>query len=439
MIIVDIRIEGLFGYLAHHIKLNEQERITIIHGPNGVGKTSILRMLDDIFSRRFWEIRKIRFHKIEIRFKGAGKLVISKSNGTSKGSISFLYESKNEKLKHSISTISPQKNIPPIYIERYLPFLNRVGPDQWFDSKSETVIQIGEVFSRYGDRLPEAVTGTKPMQAEFRKVFDDTNLYFIGAQRLFTHLPVPRGAAPRRYPDSGQGITVEQYSKDMITKMKTDLTEFGSQAASLDRDFPSRLLKTTRLPKDATVDNIRALHSEQMAYRQRLMNCGIINLEPPVVLPAGRLEPNDRKMLWIYLNDVKKKFGVFDALLPRAELLLKIINSHFLYKTFTIHIDKGFVFKSKHDETEIPLGALSSGEQHELVLAYDLLFNVNKNSLVCIDEPELSLHVGWQLKFLTDLAEISKLADLDFLLATHSSSIIHGRRDLLVPLGSERG
>jgi predicted ATP-binding protein involved in virulence len=77
---------------------------------------------------------------------------------------------------------------------------------------------------------------------------------------------------------------------------------------------------------------------------------------------------------------------------------------------------------------------LSSGEQHELVLLYELLFKVQKNSLVLIDEPELSLHVGWQAQFLKDLQDITKLADLDILMATHSPDIIQDRWDLTVEL-----
>src|SRR5690349_22975449 len=44
------------------------------------------------------------------------------------------------------------------------------------------------------------------------------------------------------------------------------------------------------------------------------------------------------------------------------------------------------------DQRPIDVEALSSGEQHELVLLFDLIFRVEKNTLVLIDEPELSLH-----------------------------------------------
>ncbi len=64
-----------------------------------------------------------------------------------------------------------------------------------------------------------------------------------------------------------------------------------------------------------------------------------------------------------------------------------------------------------------------------LITLYELLFKVEPNSLVLIDEPELSLHVGWQSQFLKDLQEITELADLDILMATHSPDIIQDRWD----------
>jgi len=67
-------------------------------------------------------------------------------------------------------------------------------------------------------------------------------------------------------------------------------------------------------------------------------------------------------------------------------------------------------------------------------LFYDLLFNVTPNSLVLIDEPEISLHVAWQKQFLKDLQAVTANAQFDVLLATHSPQIIANRWDLTVEL-----
>ncbi|NKS79316.1 AAA family ATPase, partial [Rhodococcus hoagii] len=44
-----------------------------------------------------------------------------------------------------------------------------------------------------------------------------------------------------------------------------------------------------------------------------------------------------------------------------------------------------------------------------------------------IDEPEISLHVGWQLAFMPDIQQIARLRDLRFIIATHSPQIIKRR------------
>ena len=46
MRIKQISVSGLFGIFDHIIPLNMYDRITVIHGPNGFGKTAMLRILN---------------------------------------------------------------------------------------------------------------------------------------------------------------------------------------------------------------------------------------------------------------------------------------------------------------------------------------------------------------------------------------------------------
>ena len=52
-----------------------------------------------------------------------------------------------------------------------------------------------------------------------------------------------------------------------------------------------------------------------------------------------------------------------------------------------------------------------------------------------IDEPEISLNVVWQRRFLDDLERIVELRDFDVLIATHSPQIISDKWDWMVALG----
>ena len=77
---------------------------------------------------------------------------------------------------------------------------------------------------------------------------------------------------------------------------------------------------------------------------------------------------------------------------------------------------------------------LSSGEQQLVVLAYEIIFRTERETLVIIDEPEISLHIMWQDSLISDLQRIGKPSQLQFLMATHSPAILAANPELERPL-----
>ena len=59
-----IVVDGLFGTYNHDINLNLHDRVTLLHGPNGVGKTVILEMVRALLGGRFDYFRTIPFSPI---------------------------------------------------------------------------------------------------------------------------------------------------------------------------------------------------------------------------------------------------------------------------------------------------------------------------------------------------------------------------------------
>lgn len=73
----------------------------------------------------------------------------------------------------------------------------------------------------------------------------------------------------------------------------------------------------------------------------------------------------------------------------------------------------------------INLQQASSGEFHFFTSILGLLTSLKENSLVLIDEPEISFHPNWQLRYLHYLREIFKdYKTCHFIIATHSHFII---------------
>ena len=136
----------------------------------------------------------------------------------------------------------------------------------------------------------------------------------------------------------------------------------------------------------------------------------------------------------LYVQDTEQKLQALADLAIRTRILLENVNQKYKHKRIELDRDHGLVATSASGQT-MALSSLSSGEQQELVLQYDLLFRVPSNTIVLIDEPELSLHVAWQKKFLPDLLKIVQLSNFDALVATHSPFVVGDRADLMIGLG----
>lgn len=67
------------------------------------------------------------------------------------------------------------------------------------------------------------------------------------------------------------------------------------------------------------------------------------------------------------------------------------------------------------------------------------MFNTKENSIILIDEPEISLHITWQQEIIKNLLRIADFKKLDIVIATHSPQIIDDRWDLAIDLEGVEG
>ncbi|UYP73495.1 ATP-binding protein [Pantoea dispersa] len=81
----------------------------------------------------------------------------------------------------------------------------------------------------------------------------------------------------------------------------------------------------------------------------------------------------------------------------------------------------------KNDKNKISLFHTSSGQQCMILMMMGIASSISNGSLICIDEPEISLHPKWQLEFINLLqSTFSDYQGCHFLLATHSPQIVSG-------------
>jgi hypothetical protein len=199
------------------------------------------------------------------------------------------------------------------------------------------------------------------------------------------------------------------------------------------RSVAARLL-TEYSRKTVRPDPLRARYAAVGDKAATLTANGLLS-DSLDVLPEGDLNPTEKRFLDLFLDDFEAKLVPLEPVSAKIDQLRAIIEPKFLNKSIAMGLS-GVSFVTNPNDAPVSPTALSSGEQHELALISRLLFNERPGTTVLIDEPELSLHVGWQHAMVSDLQEIADVADLTFVLATHSTAIINGRWDLVEDLGS---
>lgn len=114
--------------------------------------------------------------------------------------------------------------------------------------------------------------------------------------------------------------------------------------------------------------------------------------------------------------DEKINYGILD----RNEYNL-------LYKYGLLYFREISFYKENSELLKIDFRNLSSGQQAILNILIGISSVINDNSLICIDEPEISLHPEWQEEIIEKLQiAFKEITGCHFLIATHSPQVVAG-------------
>ena len=427
--IKSITIEELFGSYNHHIEFKQQEDITILLGQNGIGKTSILKILDMLFNHQLSLLTQIPFKKTTIVFDNDLELIIKLVNGTSEQAFDYEFSTGDWIEATRCSIIANNVKTALRNARNYISDRYKNDEDVWIDRKTgawmtgeELVWQIMSENSLFSFDSEEIY----PMF--LYRLIDDVNVNFIHTNRLQTQLAsvIPGRAISKgivEYQNTLDIIAVEM--KERLERVKK---QYGQRAAELDQTYPYRLVENLATPKfsKAELHNQTSLLEEQEAKRIRLVEAGLLKLKNQEMKPlkTDSQSPYVLKAISIFVSDLREKFSILDEELERIELFRELINSRFLRKKVIVDDEMGIEVVSTINDKEIPLSKLSSGEQHLLVLYYDMIFRYPAGTLLLIDEPEISLHISCQKKFIPEMKRIMTINQMKAIIATHSPSLI---------------
>jgi predicted ATP-binding protein involved in virulence len=413
-----IQIEKLFRQFDYNIEL-KSEGITILTGPNGYGKTTVLKIIYALATKNMAFFFSLPFKKIVLSFEKHSVEI----NKEQPHDFSIRINSGKPQNFSQKDMARMMKDVSR-YIERF-PYYRPLDENHWIDRRTEEVLTTEELITRFVENNPEI-----KIQSYKSNIPDILDVYMIREQRLLKKAVGKRSNPHYIGEEIGNSFnnTIEEYAKELSKNLKDILANSSKIGRELESTYVNRLLKENgRVDESDFNERYNNITEKQIA----LSKFGLSAIKEETQTTFNK---EDAKALLIFLDDTEQKLAVFNEILKKLEVFSEILNERdFAYKNLEISPDSGFTFVSK-DGSPLQLKDLSSGEQHEVVLLYELLFKVNPNTLVMIDEPEISLHVAWQKKFLDDLMKIIKLKKITVITATHSPQIINGNWDKSIDL-----
>ncbi len=421
--ISSICIKGLFGRFDYNIKTKDGG-VTIITGPNGFGKSTILQLINGLSKGDLTFFYRLDFSSLFIVFDNNKEILFEK-----KGKDLFIDSIQIEFEKYLVG---------PIY--RRIPWLSRLSSGVFVDRRNSMRIDESELLT-YLTNLDYDSD-----ESFFDYIIDDENENKNGIKKIIDNLKEWSGEVRiiseqrlikkeyHRHEEDQVVEVINELPKQLVREIESVLSEYSKVANTLDGSYPQRLFSA----KDGikSEEEYRLKLEEVNDRFNKLAKYNLVDLE---IIQDSKYDAKFSEALKIYFDDFSRKFEVFEPLIQKMDLFTQIVNDRLMFKKVSISRTNGFDVVDSDSKAELKLSQLSSGEKQEIVLFYDLIFNTKADLMLLLDEPEISLHISWQKKFLDDLLKVSSVIPMHAIVATHSPQIINNHWDIQIDLGEEYG
>jgi len=431
-----VRISGLHG--TKTIEVEIQNDTLVLVGENGSGKTTFLRILFHILSGRWLPLAQFKFDVIEVVVAGR------------------TYTIEHETLWRAFSKLDRRflSELPPSVRSRMISLLQSGDTEL-------AMSELRRVSARYGISVDLAIRqlnlfenqpsglGKETAQQiqEIVKAIDAQVLYLPTYRRIERELssifegidhddvrrtrsPRPSASDPER--EAAFIELVEFGMQDVqraISRSLDGLREFARQGLNsltveylgdvVNRAYNNVAMDELARTTDETVSSVLdRIHESVLSTPHK----GLVLSAIAAARSSKQLDEHSRIICHYFL-----KLLAFQESLKSKERSVSafcdlcsdyVANKRFVYNAADFSFS---IVASEKRGGMLELGDLSSGEKQIVSLFSHLYLSGNRRFYVLIDEPELSLSVPWQRRFLTDIRDGSFCAGL--VAVTHSPFI----------------
>lgn len=417
-----IYIKKLFGLYDYKINLfyDSEDKITILTGPNGYGKTTILTIINKLNPRELFYFYLLKFEYIEVGMTDGSCINIyqkyigkeKEQKNTENGSDIKLDSEKEVRFEWTDS----EKNVVSFFVYNTQNINKAQGKSLYqlylFDG-SENDYNEKELIN---NRRFNEIIANSLKQDIFLMQLEGIKSDFIKANRIYNEIN-----------EKDKDLPIQRIKKSLQNILTSANKEFLEQSQRIEKKFINDILSC-----DNSIIEENQYNEMAKVVTDKCNDLIKFRLTDKIEIPS--YVESKSYLLYAYIRSLNEKFDKFGNLPDKLNLFEKLINSKkFANKRISFSPQHGFRIVSDTGEF-LDESLLSSGEQNEIVLLYKLIFEISDNSTLLIDEPENSLHVAWQSVFLDDVKEIARIKKLQVIVSTHSITIVSNGEENTIDL-----
>lgn len=385
-----IIVEKLFDLYSYEIDLNADKNISILIGPNGCGKTTLLNIIQLMITGYgdIKEIIKIPFQDITCILSNGKKVNMIHSKDSRELDV-FI----DGKKIISFNEDDDKKTSNKKRLFQYLLSEKQCYIDIFFQTTSRLYSKVGDIEEE-GKTIHKFYNTVSKKQDQF-KDFCEVLIEYYESEK-----------SDREHDLFEQYMSATDEKKLLSNvEFEKEWKEFSEKRNEYEQNqafYPQERCKLNRIMEDN-----RIIEQYKKGYK--------------------------REFLCTYLRLFKETLSELEKAHKKTMIFQEIINDRFKitkkqlqyrYKEMYLTVGDG------ENKKEIPFDVLSSGEKNDFIMFYNLIF-ICHNGMVLVDEPEISLHIDWQERYIDDLIKICEMNNIQALVATHSPCIINEHTDLL--------
>lgn len=414
-----IEVVDLFGYLTYEIGRLDEHPVTFIIAKNGMGKTTILRLLEGLSSHKWNVFKTTDYSSLTFTFSVSEiyeKVVFTKDDA---GKVTWSVAGRDfsELPSGYYALTSDQERAE--WLEERFEEVQRAHCGRHWTVNGRGHYDADEVIAQMKEKIQEL-----PQSGEKREELGflvDWSASLIPARRL---IEIDNTSDTANNQD-----VVNTISKQMSDEMKEHVVQTTGFSRTLEHDFLLDLLSNVK-KEQPSIESLKKRLEKVNDSESKAQEYGLYPESEKIKLPDRDpnrdLDSSQIRLLDTYLTNKEERIKPHHEFLARLNLFERLVNTSLSRKTIKPNQTDGLIVV-RDEDIRLKLDQLSSGEQHLIIMAYKLIFSIPNDSYVLIDEPELSMHLEWQEGFASMLDEIGELRNLWFLCATHSPSIVDSR------------